>query len=109
MKVILFAWLNCKPKHLQKIESWWKAKNINPVSVFSPPQNLFFPYWLGRPAGARTAKLLTDESESELGKKQNLFMHAFSGQASNHTLVSAILTCPRISVLHILITSNPAQ
>jgi hypothetical protein len=83
-KVIIFAWLNCKPKHLQKIASWWEAKNIKPITVYSPPQNLFFPYWLGRRAGAQTAKLLTDDG---LGKDDQTFMHAFSGQASYCILV----------------------
>ncbi len=107
MKVVIFAWLNCKPKHLQKIASWWESKNIRPISVFSPPQNLFFPYWLGRRAGARTAKGLIHDSEYELGKDEKLFMHAFSGQASHHILDFCSYRLLANNILPHYIVSNP--
>ena len=81
LRVVVFGWLNCKPKHLQKVSSWWKEKKIEPTLVFSPPQTLFLPYWCGRPAGSK----LCAELEANNGQNRDLFLHAFSGQVWHHT------------------------
>jgi hypothetical protein len=78
MKVVIFAWMLCKPRHLQKIASFWQSRNIEPIQIFSPPKELFFPYWYGSRGGAKVASMLSNTFSTD--KPERVFFHAFSGQ-----------------------------